>query len=555
MRRSFTLSMLLPVAIAAFALLWLLWNFLPLSLPLKWLITLMGLAVAAGVLRSVWGRFATSASASETLLTDLPDGPVVLVMGKGLDALFGDKPVRKSATGSLHRIDSLASLRESVEQIWQHAPGQAGRLSVLFTCLPDQINDEGEFRAGIRSMRQLLGSLAEISGAALPLTVQCQLSGPTTPWFLNCGDITTLTDDEGNQQSIDDWQRQAGNIGHIPAIRQAAAFARHVILDELQKPDRLSPGIHPVALSLRLGAAALSQDSLWSEWLTRYAVMRYRTSIPDTMPARSFTEPLFAALAPLTFAVQGGRTARRVTGILLFCMLVAIACSVLNNRALIERTGMALQRWYAIPAESLAVRAAALSDLQQDALLLERWHRQGEPLRYGLGFYSGPRLWLTLQQAIDSYVPPSKQTPVAAPKIVRLDSMSLFDTGKSDLKASSTRMLVNSLVGIKARPGWLIVVSGHTDSTGSAQLNQTLSLQRAQAVRDWMRDTGDVPESCFAVQGYGADRPLESNDTPAGRAANRRVEISLVPQADACRMPDTTLSASQDDADEHLETE
>ena len=72
--------------------------------------------------------------------------------------------------------------------------------------------------------------------------------------------------------------------------------------------------------------------------------------------------------------------------------------------------------------------------------------------------------------------------------------MSLFDSGKSALKAGSTKMLVNSLVGVKAKPGWLIVVSGHTDNTGNPKLNQTLSLKRAEAVRDWMRDTGDVPE-------------------------------------------------------------
>jgi outer membrane protein OmpA-like peptidoglycan-associated protein len=89
------------------------------------------------------------------------------------------------------------------------------------------------------------------------------------------------------------------------------------------------------------------------------------------------------------------------------------------------------------------------------------------------------------------------------------------------------------------------VVSGHTDNTGSVQLNQTLSLQRAEAVRNWMRDTGDVPESCFAVQGYGDSRPIASNDTPDGRAHNRRVEISLVPQADACRLPGAK-HASQD---------
>ncbi|TVM11590.1 OmpA family protein, partial [Oceanidesulfovibrio indonesiensis] len=100
---------------------------------------------------------------------------------------------------------------------------------------------------------------------------------------------------------------------------------------------------------------------------------------------------------------------------------------------------------------------------------------------------------------------------------------------------------------IKAKPGWLIVVSGYTDNTGNPQLNQTLSLKRAESVRNWMRDTGDVPESCFAVQGYGQDRPVATNDTTEGRALNRRVEISLVPQADACRIPGKPSSSSQDD--------
>ena len=156
--------------------------------------------------------------------------------------------------------------------------------------------------------------------------------------------------------------------------------------------------------------------------------------------------------------------------------------------------------------DDYAPKARAVQILRGDALQLDRWARHGEPLEMGLGLYHGEHLRMPVLDAIRSYVlapPPLNPVEKIAPKIIRLDSMSLFDTGRWALKPGSTKLLVNSLVGIKAKPGWLIVVAGHTDSTGDDKSNQILSLKRAESVRDWMRDTGDVPESCFAVQGYG----------------------------------------------------
>ncbi|MCE5995224.1 OmpA family protein [Pseudomonas sp. KCA11] len=121
-----------------------------------------------------------------------------------------------------------------------------------------------------------------------------------------------------------------------------------------------------------------------------------------------------------------------------------------------------------------------------------------------------------------------------APEPIQLDSLNLFDPGSAELKPGSTRLLVNALVGIKAQPGWLIVITGHADARGDAAKNLDLSRARASAVRDWMQRMGDIPDSCFAVQGVAASQPVSSNQTPSGRAANRRVDIRLMPKSSAC---------------------
>jgi outer membrane protein OmpA-like peptidoglycan-associated protein len=149
----------------------------------------------------------------------------------------------------------------------------------------------------------------------------------------------------------------------------------------------------------------------------------------------------------------------------------------------------------------------------------------------GLGLYRADPLRIPVWEAIGSYRPVA-EAPVA--EAVRLDTLSLFNVGSAELKSDSTQVLVNALVDIKARPGWLIVVTGHTDASGNPEQNLRLSRDRAASVRDWMQRMGGIPGSCFAVQGFGASQPVASNDTEQGRRANRRVDIRLVPQEGAC---------------------
>ncbi len=549
MRTSALVSLIFHVLAGVAVLLWLLWGFIPAGMLFKSVVTV---CIVASALWLIWrknrpGQMMAKGDASDCELPLFDDGgPVVLVCGDDLDALFQGLTLRKTAQGWWLRVNDVNRLSEIVLNIHEQQPRQTGQLAVMYVCQADRHQDEAVLRASLKALRQQMKSLSQISGFSLPVMLSGEFSGPATPWLVVRGDKPVVYPFDETPQALEDWQKE-NHLALMPVLREAFAFMRTILMDELAKEERLFPAVQPFAVAVRCGMAAGDNASLWSHHLYRLTHLIFpQTEGVAEVPGR-FPDVMLSLLAPYCAPVQGGQRTRRLILLVLVCVLAALGFSAVNNAALIRQVGTDLQRWYAIPMNHYQPKAQSLAALKQDALLLERWQRQREPLRYALGYYPGQRLWLALQKAIDTYVPPPASVPKEQPKIVRLDSMSLFDTGKWALKPGSTKLLVNSLVGIKAKPGWLIVVAGHTDSVGDDKSNQVLSLKRAESVRDWMRDTGDVPESCFAVQGYGESRPVATNDTAEGRALNRRVEISLLPQANACQSPDNPPASSQDD--------
>jgi outer membrane protein OmpA-like peptidoglycan-associated protein len=100
----------------------------------------------------------------------------------------------------------------------------------------------------------------------------------------------------------------------------------------------------------------------------------------------------------------------------------------------------------------------------------------------------------------------------------------LFDTGKADLQPSARERLAKVAGILIAYPDIRVEIDGYTDSTGSLEFNQQLSQQRADAVRNYLSSQG-VNSSAITTQGFGPSQPIASNDTPAGRQQNRRVEL------------------------------
>jgi outer membrane protein OmpA-like peptidoglycan-associated protein len=100
----------------------------------------------------------------------------------------------------------------------------------------------------------------------------------------------------------------------------------------------------------------------------------------------------------------------------------------------------------------------------------------------------------------------------------------LFDTGKYSLKSGAREKLAKVAGILIAYPTLNIAVGGYTDNVGGDDMNQTLSENRADSVRDYLVQQG-VGTNSVSAKGFGNTLPVASNDNSAGRQENRRVEL------------------------------
>ncbi|RQP25882.1 OmpA family protein [Piscinibacter terrae] len=101
-----------------------------------------------------------------------------------------------------------------------------------------------------------------------------------------------------------------------------------------------------------------------------------------------------------------------------------------------------------------------------------------------------------------------------------------FDTGSATIKPNMRSVLDTFAQSLQGDPNSQLTIVGHTDSTGSDAVNNPLSRERAQSVRDYLAARG-VSASRIHTEGHGEHEPIADNTTDAGRAKNRRVEMFL----------------------------
>ena len=544
-------------------------GFLPVSRPVSILLLLATL----GVIVACWFVASRRQEQGDTLnLDDLPDAtyrqPVVLVCGDLPQIWSQPSQVLTVTQGCWIRVEDHQDLEQVARQLLWLRPDWGRQLSVMVSVCPQKHAACETLTSRLLVLRWQISQVRKETGHSIPLVLNGQAGSAMMNDMLwqaaIPGEGVSVWRGSSAPCSIASWV----TTGEAMAMQQQVLMnslmswfhihVKAVFMDKNQDVPAIAPTIELWGMGPVLAGSLAS--SAWTAWLSRHTAMQqvsgWQPAGTDSTVLSLFPDFVLPLLPEGDGLSPRTRAWRCALGLFTLAAVAALLSSGWNNRQLLHRVSFDIARYERIAMEDYGPKADAVEILRDDAAQLDEWARNGVPLRMSLGLYHGERLRLPVLDAIRSYVPPAPAPQVKpqpklkpVPKIIRLDSISLFDSGQSVLKAGSTKMLVNSLVDIKAKPGWLIVVSGHTDNTGNTQQNQTLSLKRAEAVRDWMRDTGDVPESCFAVQGYGESRPVATNDTPEGRALNRRVEISLVPQADACQIPGNPQASSDDGAD------
>ncbi len=114
-------------------------------------------------------------------------------------------------------------------------------------------------------------------------------------------------------------------------------------------------------------------------------------------------------------------------------------------------------------------------------------------------------------------------------RLVGLD----FDSGASQIKPSNFDLLAKVEKAIDVFPRSELTIEGHTDSYGGDELNQKLSQDRAESVKQYMVNAMRIPTYRLIATGYGETKPVASNETAAGRARNRRIDIVIKPNLEA----------------------
>jgi outer membrane protein OmpA-like peptidoglycan-associated protein len=215
--------------------------------------------------------------------------------------------------------------------------------------------------------------------------------------------------------------------------------------------------------------------------------------------------------------------------------IVGSIASLKNDRTFMSQKNQALQAEmeqlkadYQARIDALNVQVATLEGkTREDQMAKERMARERMAAEQRL---AAERKFNQLYVAVQNYFEKDEAEVYKQENqlVIRLKAMR-FPVGKSIIMPENYALLSKVQKAIRTFDDPRVIVEGHTDTTGSDEVNILLSQQRAEAVREYMIANQTLTPDGISAVGYGSERPLASNATPAGRAINRRIDILIIP--------------------------
>jgi outer membrane protein OmpA-like peptidoglycan-associated protein len=460
--------------------------------------------------------------------------PLIISVGDppAMASVWGSDEVRLTDAAIWVRCSTPSELMHLVDALKRWRNGQ-GPDAVTLLIAADQ--SSAETPASVwKSWRSAIGAANRVVGYVLPICVAAYAVSRSDdkgscPWFGISSSTLLNAKDLPASFAPQLWQYLCTSE---PAESQTRA-QHAALLDALVRWSSttllpsLTGGRSPLCVTA-FGVTAVrgvtAPSAPFSRYITRTTGLK-GVAVDRLIPSRyPLPDALLAGICFQPVRREWPRVLAHSVIVLASFFCLGAAASAWQNRNLMRRVSNDVARYQSIlPAQDTA-RIDALQKIKHDRDELEEYANAGVPTRLGFGLYRGGPWLPIVNDLIVSYQPPAP-----LPTVIELNSMSLFESGSAVLSQGSNRVLFGALETIKAHPYMRVLIAGHTDSEGDAAANLVLSNARAAAVRDWLVDASGLAATRFAIQGYGDTRPKASNDTEAGRAANRRVEITLVP--------------------------
>ncbi|WP_313623405.1 OmpA family protein [Achromobacter sp.] len=471
----------------------------------------------------------------------------VIVAGPNAAYLF-EKPQQRATQEGLRKRWGgnaawvLAENPEALLSMLQQASLDGARCAVLLPIVPAG-NDEMTMRREWREWRQAVARCAVLgrSTVAVYAAVYACL-GPATghPVRLSSAPsrghnaisrvtlrhaVQSLRDAAVRRPPAPGMLRERLALSVLDWATEAALLA--ALEDVANTPPLFLAGVYLVEAGV-----TIPNMSAWLRWLTSRTGLNPALAPPQTgalpLPHLEF-DTAGEGIMWRDLVAKPPRTppwpwARIGVGAAVTALAVVLLLSIPFWRIFqdIHRYAEDLQAYESLPAERMFEKCAALLQLRSDHDELARSLGEGGLRSWALHQAGAEVTSRKLSEAIAAYRMP--QTAL------RLDSMAAFESGSARLvRASALRLLEPAAQLLRANRDLHVRIVGHADATGSAEKNSELSMARAQAVRDELIAMSGARPDQFYVSGRGSSQPAEDNITAAGRAQNRRVEITLTP--------------------------